>query len=77
MSKHTQTVGQVDYIQDAPKNGMWYHIAYPNNSQDCEAQLVKWNDNCDLWDTIMIDGEDSYSCLLNEDGSSWADTINT
>ena len=76
MSMHEEKVEQVDYISDAPKDGHWYHIMFPNNDERCDAQIVRWESEYSLWSTLMISENETYSCFLLEDGSRWSDTIN-
>ena len=76
MSMHEESVGQVDYISDAPKDGNWYQILFPNNNDQCDAQVVRWDSEYSLWSTLMISEHETYPCYLLEDGSSWSDTIN-
>ena len=76
MSMHEENVGQVDYISDAPKDGNWYQILFPNNNDQCDAQVVRWDSEYSLWSTLMISEHETYPCYLLEDGSSWSDTIN-
>lgn len=72
-----ENVLQVDFIEDAAKDGAWYQIMYPNNYEACIVQLVKWDDNYDLWLALMVQGggEDPNCILLLEDGSRWSETI--
>lgn len=66
---------QIDFIEDAPKDGHWYEIMFPNNDEACMAQLVRWDENFDMWQAFMIPGgnEDPNFILLYEDGRRWTD----
>ena len=71
------TPDQIEFIEDAPRDGMWYHILEPSTPDECVAQLVKWDIEHGLWLSLFLNGDndDAYGYLLYEDGSRWSDTI--
>ena len=77
MSEDDQEVLKVDFIENAPRDGHWYEIKYPNNDEACLAQVVRWDEHYDLWQALMIIGgdEDPNCILLLEDGRRWSDVI--
>lgn len=73
---------QVDTNEDASKDGYWYHVLNPNNAEICQAQLVRWCHEYELWDCLVIyaysaDGNenDVTAYLLLEDGTRFSDNI--
>lgn len=69
---------EVNTINDALKDGHWYHVLNPNNPEVCEAQVVRWSFEYNLWDCITIydtKTDDMTAYLLLEDGTRFSDHI--
>lgn len=69
----------VEILEDAEKDGEWYHILFPEHEL-CDAQLVRWDFNIELWQTIIIPNNNiqsqSFSYFMFEDGTRFSDLLN-
>jgi len=67
----------VPTFADVEKDGDWYHILIPDH-EVCEAQLIRWDFNYDLWQSLIIpnDSRDEAFCyFMYEDGIRFSDTF--
>lgn len=69
---------RVEFLEDAIKDGDWYHVMEPER-EVCDAQLVRWDFNFELWQTIIIPNttneDDSFVYFMFEDGTRFSDLI--